>query len=86
MASRNKRARDRSLRRFMFRRRKICKLTAQKIEYVDYKDTRLLQNFTPERGKIQPKRISGTRAHLQRQVARAIKRARHIALMPYTSD
>jgi len=86
MASRNKRERDRSLKRFMFRRRKICKLTAQKIEYVDYKDERLLQSFTPERGKIQPRRISGTRAHLQRQLSRAIKRARHIALLPYTSD
>jgi len=72
MASRNKRERDRSLKRFMFR--------------LDYKDERLLQSFTPERGKIQPRRISGTRAHLQRQLSRAIKRARHIALLPYTSD
>lgn len=72
--------------RYLFRRRKICKLTAQKIEYVDYKDVRLLQNFIPERGKIQPRRISGTRSALQRQLARAIKRARHLALIPYIAD
>jgi small subunit ribosomal protein S18 len=72
--------------KYLFRRRKICKLTAQKIEYIDYKDVRLLQNFIPERGKIQPRRISGTRSKLQRQLARAIKRARHIALLPYIAD
>jgi len=72
--------------KYLFRRRKICKLTAQKIEYVDYKDVRLLQNFIPERGKIQPRRISGTRSVLQRQLATAIKRARHLALLPYISD
>ena len=86
MPARSKKQRDKSLKKFMFRRRKICKLTAQKIEYVDYKDTRLLQNFTPERGKIQPRRISGTRAHLQRQLTRAIKRARHLAMLPFTHD
>lgn len=84
MASRGKRERERVLKRFLFRRRKICKLCAQKIEYVDYKDVRLLQNYTPERGKIQPRRISGNCAHHQRQLTRAIKRARHIALLAYT--
>lgn len=77
---------DYSPKKYLFRRRKICKLTAQKIEYIDYKDVRLLQNFIPERGKIQPRRISGTRSILQRQLARAIKRARHLALLPYISD
>ena len=79
-------ASDRPPKRYLFRRRKVCKLTVQKIEYVDYKDVRLLQNFIPERGKIQPRRISGTRSKLQRQLARAIKRARHLALLPYVSD
>lgn len=77
---------DRPPKRYLFRRRKICKLTAAKIEYVDYKDVRLLQGFIPERGKIQPRRISGTRASMQRQLARAIKRARHLALLPYVAD
>jgi small subunit ribosomal protein S18 len=72
--------------RFTFRRRKVCKLTIAKIEYIDYKDVRLLQNYIPERGKIQPGRISGTRAKLQRQLSRAIKRARQLALLPYVSE
>ena len=76
----------RAPKRYLFRRRKVCKLTAAKIEYVDYKDVRLLQNFIPERGKIQPRRISGTRSQLQRQLARAIKRARQLALIPYISE
>jgi small subunit ribosomal protein S18 len=84
--SENVSTQDRAPKRFLFRRRKVCKLTAAKIEYVDYKDVRLLQNFIPERGKIQPRRISGTRSKLQRQLATAIKRARHLALLPYVSD
>ena len=86
MASRTKRDRDRGAKRFMFRRRKICKICAQKIEYIDYKDVRLLQNYIPERGKILPRRISGVCAGHQRQLTRAIKRARHIALLPFSSD
>ena len=86
MASRNKRQRDRSLRRFLFRRRKVCKICVQKIGYIDYKDVKLLQNYVPERGKIQPRRISGVCAQHQRQLTRAIKRARHIALLSYTGS
>jgi len=86
MASRNKRERERVLKRFLFKRRKICKICAQKIEYVDYKDVKLLQNYIPERGKILPRRISGVCAGHQRQLTRAIKRARHIALLPYTTE
>lgn len=86
MASRGKRERERHLRRFLFKRRKICKICAQKIEYIDYKDVKLLQNYIPERGKILPRRISGVCAAHQRQLSKAVKRARHIALVPYTTD
>jgi small subunit ribosomal protein S18 len=73
-------------RRFLFRRRKYCKFCEDKIDYIDYKDPRLLQNYTPERGKILPRRISGTCANHQRQLMRAIKRARNIAFLPFTTD
>ncbi len=68
------------------RPRKSCKLCQDKIYYVDYKDTRLLMGFVPERGKIQPRRISGTCAPCQRIIARAIKRARNAALLPFATD
>lgn len=69
-----------------FRRRKVCKFCADKIEYIDYKDLKLLQQFIPERAKILPRRISGTCARHQRTLQRAIKRARHVALIPFTTD
>lgn len=69
-----------------FRRRKVCKFCADKIEYIDYKDLKLLQQFIPERAKILPRRISGTCARHQRILQRAIKRARHVALIPFTTD
>ena len=72
--------------RGFYRRRKVCKFCVDKIEYVDYKDMKLLQQFIPERAKILPRRISGTCARHQRILQRAIKRARHIALLPYTTD
>ena len=72
--------------RYLFRRRKYCKFCEDKIEFIDFKDQRLLQNYTPERGKILPRRISGACAHHQRQLMRAIKRARNIALLPFTTD
>lgn len=65
------------------RRRKMCRLCADKIERLDYKDIELLKTFTTERGKIIPRRISGNCAKHQRQVTSAIKRARNIALMPF---
>lgn len=68
------------------RRKKVCAFCADKIDYVDYKDTRRLQKCVSERGKILPRRISGTCAKHQRQITLAIKRARHIALMPYIAD
>ena len=69
-----------------FRRRKVCKFTAEGIEYIDYKDVKLLQQYILERAKILPRRISGTSARHQRMLAKAIKRARHLALIPFTAD
>jgi small subunit ribosomal protein S18 len=69
-----------------FRRRRVCKFCAEKIDYVNYKDVRLLAPFLPERGKIQPRRISGTCALHQRKLQVAIKRARQLALIPYVTD
>ena len=73
-------------RKFLFRRRKFCKFCEDKVNYIDFKDVRLLQSYIPERGKILPRRTSGTCATHQRQVMQAIKRARNIALLPYTTD
>ena len=73
-------------RRFLFRRRKYCKFCEAKVHWIDYKDVKTLQNYTPERSKILPRRISGTCAKHQRELMRAIKRARTIAFLPFTSD
>src|SRR4030081_470317 len=73
-------------RRPMFRRRKVCKFCADKIDDINYKDVKLLSPFVPERGKILPRRISGTCAMHQRKLQGAIKRARPIALIPYVTD
>ena len=69
-----------------FRRRRVCKFCADKIDYINYKDVRLLMPFIPERGKIQPRRISGTCALHQRKLQTAIARARQLALIPYVTD
>ena len=66
--------------------KKVCRFTQNKIKYIDYKDVKLLQRYTTEQGKIIPKRITGTSAKYQRQLSIAIKRARHMALLPYVSD
>lgn len=76
----------RGKRRFFFRRRKFCKFKAEKIDYIDYKDVDLLKSFVPERGKIAPRRSTGTSAKYQRQLTRAIKRARHLAMLPFTTE
>jgi small subunit ribosomal protein S18 len=73
-------------RRPMFRRRKVCKFCADKIDDINYKDVKLLGPFVPERGKILPRRISGTCALHQRKLQTAIKRARQLALIPYVTD
>ena len=72
--------------KFHLRRRKICKFCADKIDYADYKDVKLLQGYVVERAKILPRRISGNCAKHQRMVQTAIKRARHVALMPFTAE
>jgi len=69
-----------------FRRRKVCKFCADKIDDINYKDVKLLGPFVPERGKILPRRISGTCATHQRKLQTAIKRARQIALIPYVTE
>lgn len=67
-----------------FRRRKFCKFSAEGIETIDYKDLNLLKQYIAENGKIVPSRITGTKARYQRQLAVAVRRARYLALLPYT--
>ena len=68
----------------LFKRKKFCRFTAAGVEQVDYKDVDTLKEFVQENGKIMPARLTGTKAHYQRQVDTAIKRARYLALLPYT--
>jgi len=68
----------------LFKRKKFCRFTAAGVEQVDYKDIDTLKDFVQENGKIMPARLTGTKAHYQRQVDTAIKRARYLALLPYT--
>ena len=70
--------------RGLFKRRKFCRFSAEKIEEIDYKDIEILKDFITETGKIMPARITGTKTGYQRQLSTAIKRARFLALMPYT--
>jgi small subunit ribosomal protein S18 len=72
--------------RFLFRRRKYCKFCELKTEWIDHKDLKTLQSYTPERAKVLPRRISGTCAKHQRQLMQAIKRARMIAFLPFAAD
>lgn len=68
------------------RRKRNCWFTENKIQFIDYKDEKILRRFISERGKIIPRRISGTSSHYQRMLAEAIKRARHMAILPYVAD
>ena len=68
----------------LFKRRKFCRFTVEKVEWIDYKDVDVLKDFINENGKIIPARITGTKTHYQRQLSDAIKRARYMALLPYT--
>lgn len=68
------------------RRKKVCQFCADKTEVIDYKNTEMLSKYITERGKILPKRITGTCAKHQRELTTAIKRARVVALLPYVSD
>ena len=74
---------EKGQRRTLFRRRKVCKFCADGIEYIDYKDVKLLQRYVSERGKIVPSRITAVSAKKQRELAQAIKRARFLGLLPY---
>jgi|TARA_B110000483_G_scaffold195647_1_gene233496 small subunit ribosomal protein S18 len=69
-----------------FRRRKFCKFTAEGTVQIDYKDLETLKAYVSETGKIVPSRITGTKARYQRQLATAVKRARYLALIPYTDS
>lgn len=69
-----------------FRRRKFCKFTAEGVDHIDYKDLNTLKGFLTETGKIVPSRVTGTKVRYQRQLAEAIKRARFLALLPYTDS
>src|SRR5262245_48945984 len=77
---------ERGGKRTFFRRRRLCKFCVEKIDYIGYRDVKLLAPFIPERGKIQPRRISGVCATHQRALQIAIKRARQLALVPYVTD
>jgi small subunit ribosomal protein S18 len=67
-----------------FRRRRYCRFTAEGVKEIDYKDLDTLRNYITETGKIVPSRITGTKSNYQRQLATAVKRARYLALLPYT--
>jgi len=68
----------------LFKRKKFCRFTAEGVKGIDYKDIEVLKDFIQENGKIMPARITGTKARYQRQLSTAIKRARFLALVPYT--
>ena len=77
---------EKGQRRGFFRRRRVCRFCTDKIDYINYKDVKMLAPFVPERGKIQPRRLSGTSAKYQRKLQLALKRARELALIPYATD
>lgn len=70
----------------LFKRRKFCRFTAEKVEQIDYKDVEVLKEYIQENAKIMPARLTGTKAGYQRQLSTAIKRARFLALLPYTDN
>ena len=70
-------------RRYLYRRKRVCRFCSENIDYIDFKDVSLLQSFVPERGRILPRRITGTCAWHQRKLGTALKRARIAALIPY---
>jgi small subunit ribosomal protein S18 len=70
----------------LFKRKKFCRFTVEGVEQIDYKDVETLRDFIGDNGKIMPARLTGTKAHYQRQLDTAIKRARFLALLPYTDS
>ena len=85
MAERNERP-ERENRRGRKGRKKVCNFCVDKNDVIDYKDVAKLRRFISERGKILPRRVTGTCARHQRELTVAIKRARHLALLPFSSD
>ena len=79
-------AENKSARPMNRKRKKVCAFCVEKVDKIDYKDAAKLRRFTSERAKILPRRVTGTCAYHQRELTTAIKRARHLALLPYTSD
>ena len=77
---------DRPINRGRKARKKVCGFCVVKVEHIDYKDIARLRRYMSERGKILPRRVTGTCARHQREITVAIKRARHLALLPYTAD
>ena len=77
---------EREIRRGRKGRKKVCAFCVDRADFIDYKDVAKLRRFISERGKILPRRVTGTCARHQRELTVAIKRARHLALLPYTSD
>lgn len=70
----------------LFKRKRFCRFTVDKVEWIDYKDIEVLKDFITENGKIIPARLTGTKARYQRQLTDAIKRARFLALLPFTDN
>ncbi|MCU0950708.1 MAG: 30S ribosomal protein S18 [Burkholderiaceae bacterium] len=70
----------------LFKRKKFCRFTVEGVEQIDYKDVDTLRDFINDNGKIMPARLTGTKAHYQRQLDTAIKRARFLALLPYSDN
>ncbi len=86
MATTSVRKKTTTRRKKRFLRKKICRFCADRVTLIDYKDVRRLRNLITERGKIIPRRISGNCSRHQRQLTVSIKRARHLALMPFTIE
>ena len=90
MATSRRGSKDRKPRRktqtALFKRKKFCRFTAEKVEWIDYKDIDTLKDFITEQGKVIPARLTGTKARYQRQLTTAIRRARFLALLPYTDN
>lgn len=80
------RGRRRNAQSALFKRKKFCRFTAEKIEWIDHKDVDLLKEFISDTGKIIPARLTGTSAKYQRQLGTAVKRARFLSLIPFTDN
>ena len=68
------------------RRKRVCRFCEDNIKYIDFKDTKKIQRFLTDQGKILPRRLTGTSLKYQRKVSKAVKRARHLAILPYVTD